>query len=321
MIGLRHVLLGLLLACSSSDPGPTPTPAQTRLVVGVQTEDFGGLVDTVHVIATVDGKVAQDETLSITKGELPKELMLEGAAGARVEVVASGSLGGQPASVTKRATTSLFPQGKNLLRMALETRCATLAGMTAPSCSAAQTCSGGGCISQELPYEQLEDYDAAWATAPPDACRPGRHGPPELAVGTGQTYYTPLVDGQALQLERGPQGGHHIWIAARMKNLRRAGSVTTLTAKLVDNPSSAIAPASYVFSFERDEGNYCALWGLRFQLDSGARDLTADYQRFLGQKLEVTVEVVDSTKARVTSTRTIQIASQLLCPDGSSSCN
>ena len=31
-------------------------------MVGVQSEDFGGLVQAVHIVATVDGKVAADET-------------------------------------------------------------------------------------------------------------------------------------------------------------------------------------------------------------------------------------------------------------------
>ena len=107
-----------------------------------------------------------------------------------------------------------------------------------------------------------------------------------------------------------------------MKNLRQSGSRTTLTAKLVGEVTSTIAPAAYVFTFDRDEGNYCKLWGLRFQLDSGATDLAADYKRFLGKQLEVTVEVTDSTNAKATSTKTILIADKLLCPDGTTtSCN
>ena len=108
-----------------------------------------------------------------------------------------------------------------------------------------------------------------------------------MIIGTGQTDFAPLADGQTLMLEQGPQGGHHLWIAVRMRNLRQSGSPTTLSAKLVDDPTSPIAPAAYVFTFDRDEGNYCKLFGLRFQLDSGATDLAADYKRFLGKKLEV----------------------------------
>jgi hypothetical protein len=107
-----------------------------------------------------------------------------------------------------------------------------------------------------------------------------------------------------------------------MRNLRQSGSPTTLTAKLLDDPTSPIAPAAYVFTFDRDEGNYCKLFGLRFQLDSGATDLAADYKRFLGKQVAVTVAVTDSTKATATSTKTVQIADKLLCSDGTTTtCN
>jgi hypothetical protein len=337
--------LGAILpACSGGGRTPDdPKPQQGTLVVGVQSEDFGGLVESVHIVATVDGKVASDQTLTIgaangaanaTPPALPKEIVLTGAPGAKAEVVVEaltsqlGTNGGPSAPmIVRRAAARLVPDAKKLLRMQLESRCVTLSapGSTlppAPTCVAPQTCSAGRCIAEEVSFDQLEDYEPSWASAPPDFCRPAKHGPPELFLGTGQTDFAPLNDGQTLQLERGPQGGHHIWIAARMKNLRQSGSRTTLTAKLVVDPTSPIAPAAYVFTFDRDEGDYCKLWGLRFQLDSGATDLAADYKRFLGKKLEVTVEVVDSTNAKATSTKTIVVGDKLLCPDGTTtSCN
>jgi hypothetical protein len=322
-------VIALVAACSSSSDGP----AKGSLVVGVQSEDFGGLVDSVHIVATIDGKVASDQTLAIgasTPTALPKEIVLEGAPGARAEVIvdATTSSGGPGPVVTRRASALLVANVKKLLRLNLETRCSTFSapGSTAPvapTCAAPQTCAAGRCVAEDIPLDQLEDYEPSWATSPPDICRPAQHGPPELYLGTGQTDYAPLADGQTVQLERGPQGGHHIWIAARMKNLRQSGSRTLLTARLPDDPAAPpIAPAAYVFTFDRDEGNYCKLWGLRFQLDSGASDLAADYKRFLGKRLEVTVEVVDSTGGRATSTHTIQVAPLLLCPDGTTtSCN
>lgn len=326
----------LVAACPGSDPGGDPTAVEGQLVVGVQTEDFGGLVDSVHIVATIDGKVSSDETVRLGPSNptgLPKEIILKGATGARAEIVVEATTtqsatDGTFASsvVTRRAATRLFPEGKKLLRMQLEARCVTFgspgSGPSAPTCDAPQTCAAGRCISEEVSFDQLEDYEPSWATSPPDFCRPAKHGAPELFLGTGQTDFAPLADGQTLQLERGPQGGHHIWIATRMKNLRQSGSRTTINAKIVADPTSPIAPAGYVFTYDRDEGNYCKLWGLRFQLDSGAVDLGADYKRFLGKKVEVTVEVIDSTNAKATSTKTIQIADKLLCPDGTTtSCN
>lgn len=332
----RHLLSllalpALLAACPGSDPGDTAPADAGQLVIGVQADDFGALVEAVHIVATIDGKVASDETVKPTA--LPKEVILTGATGARAEVTVEAMTSQQATRdgagikvVVRRAATKLFAEGKRLLRMQLETRCVTFTapggGPPAPTCAAPQTCAAGRCISEEVAFDQLEPYETTWASAPPDICRPANRGAPELFLGTGQTDFAPLAEGQTLLLEKGPQGGHHIWIATRMKNLRQSGSRTTLSAKLVDDPTAPIPPAGYVFTYDRDEGNYCKLWGLRFQLDSGAADLGGDYKRFLGKKLEVTVEVIDSTNAKATATKTIQISDKLLCPDGTTStCN
>ena len=330
---LALALPALLAACPGSDPGE-PVPSEgAQLVVGIQADDFGGLVEQVHVVATIGGTITSDQTLKPT--DLPKEVRIEGPAGARVEIIVEATTsqaatkdanGAGNMVVSKRATTQMFATGKKLLRMQLETRCVTFSapggGAAAPTCDAPQTCASGRCVSEEVPFDQLETYETTWASSPPDSCRPANHGAPELFLGTGQTDFAPLNDGQTLMLEKGPQGGHHIWIATRMKNLRQSGSRTTISAKLVDDPSSPILPAGYVFTYDRDEGNYCKLWGLRFQLDSGATDLGGDFKRFLGKKLEVTVEVIDSTNAKATATKTILIADKLLCPDGTTtSCN
>ena len=46
-----------------------------------------------------------------------------------------------------------------------------------------------------------------------------------------------------------------------------------------------------VFTFDKDEGGYCKLYGLRHQLDNGG----IDYKQFLGKPLDLTVEVRDTT--------------------------
>jgi hypothetical protein len=337
-------LPALLTACPGSSGGDPGAP-QASLVVGVQSEDFGGLVQAVHIVVSVDGKVTDDETITVgspggpSSGggapTLPKEIVLEGVPGARAEVVVealtsqAATRGTTPTTpvVVRRAAAQLVPGAKKLLRVQLETRCATFSAPGSmlpqgPTCDAPQTCALGRCVSEELSFDQLEDYEATWATSPPDICRPANHGPPEVILGVGQTDFAPLADGQTLMLEQGPQGGHHIWLAVRMRNLRQSGSPTTLTAKLVDDPASPIAPAAYVFTFDRDEGSYCKLYGLRFQVDSGAADLGADYKRFLGKKLEVTASITDSTKATAAATKVIQIADKLLCSDGTTTtCN
>jgi len=323
--------LALVACASSTNP---PPPAEAGLIVGVHADDFGSLVGSIHVVVKKDDVVVHDETLAAatTPPPLPKEYAIRGAAGARVDVTAEGlPPGGGPPTVTRLAASRLVIDGatsaKKLLRVRLESRCVQLPPIGgAPgfgvSCNAPQTCIAGLCASNEVTEAALEDYESGWALAPPDICRPAKRGPPEVRLGTGQTDFANLEDGQVLRLEKGPQGGHHIWIAARMKNLRQSGSTTTITSRLLnDRDPEPVPPASFVFTFEQDEGSYCRIWGLRYQVDAGAADLRQAYRRFLGKPLEVTVEVKDSTGASARSTKTVQLADKLLCPDGTEACN
>lgn len=316
----------LLAAC----PGETTEEEQdATLVVGVQSDDLSSLITSVHIVAKIEGR----DPIDITQGTspiLPKEVEIKAKPGTRIEVVVDGMNLSSPAPIITRRAETIVPgtPGKRLLRMALEARCAVTppgtpkdagdipSGPQAEACAAPKTCNAGQCVSSVVPFEALEEYVPNWPATAPDLCRPANAGAPELVLGTGQTDYGPLADGQTLQLEKGPQGGHHIWMAVRMRNLKRSGSRTALFAKLPDDPGAQIYPAAYVFSFDRDEGSYCKLYGLRFQLDSGAPDLRDAYKKFLGKKLEVTAEVTDSIGQRATSTRSIMIADKILCPDG-----
>jgi hypothetical protein len=316
------VTLASGLGCASAESGPEGT-----LVVGIQAEGLAGTGDNIHVTTSLRGGASSESTLPLaaSSSQFVSEVPVKGPVGAEVDVVVELRRGTAPVLV-RRAHTRV-PSTQRLLRLQLDSRCATSAtfagsAASAPSCNPSQTCSLGQCVAIDVAESEIEPFEANWALSPPDICRPANHGPPEVIIGTGQTDFGPLTDGQTLQLERGPQGGHHLWIAARMKNLRQSGSRTVLTAKVVEPTSSNIAPAAYVFTFDRDEGGYCKLFGLRFQLDSGAVDLGTTYKQFLGKKLEITVEVIDSTNARASSTKTIQIADKLLCPDGTTtSCN
>ena len=130
-----------------------------------------------------------------------------------------------------------------------------------------------------------------------------------MRAGTGQTGYTPLADGQVLQAEAGPQGGHHIWIAVRMKNLKQTGTITKISG-VQPGTGMVIPPSSFAFTFDKDEGGYCKLYGLRYQLDNGG----IDYKPFLGKPLDVTTTLVDANGVTATSTAHIQVAPTLLNP-------
>jgi hypothetical protein len=212
--------------------------------------------------------------------------------------------------ILSRVAYAPFVAGeKMLLRMQLEARCvlSVLGGLGGPVCTPPQTCRSGQCVDAHVLAADLEPYETNWATDVPDVCRPLNHGAPEIIAGTGQTDFLPITDGETLQAELGPQKGHHVWIAVRMKNLKQSGSTTTLTG-VQPQTQAVVLPTSFVFTFDPDEGGYCKLYGLRFQLDNGG----VDYTQFLGKPLNVTIEVRDATGASATTTAHIMIAPTIL---------
>ncbi len=111
---------------------------------------------------------------------------------------------------------------------------------------------------------------------------------PEVIVGQGQSDYLRLADLDVVQVEEGPQGGHHVWLAILMKNLLRSGSRTLLTG-VVPDTGTTIAPYEVIYTFDPTDGGYCKLFGLRFQLDLDG----VDYVPLLGHELDVTATVTD----------------------------
>jgi hypothetical protein len=301
----------------------------TELIVGVQSEPMGGIISALHIVIHVGGAVVDDEvvkppTSSLVGFPQPWEKKLVAtdlAAEVDVDVDAVGPSGAAHGPhLTRHASTHFQPGKTSLLRVGLESRCVvyppppkgrgTVPGpLSGPACTAPSTCIRGLCQSGAVPPTRLEAFTKDWPNNAPDLCKPRNAGPPTLALGTGQTGYTPLAAGQTLQAEAGPQGGHHIWIAVRMKNMKQVGSTTRLSAVQPDT-GKVIPSSTFAFTFEKDEGGYCKLYGLRYQLDNGG----IDYTQFLGKPLDVTATVLDSAQGTSSSTVRIQVAPTLLNP-------
>ena len=298
----------------------------TQLVVGIQSEPMGGVVSSVHIVIKVAGAVVTDEVVRPVKGAHglfppPWEKTLSGAGTAEVDVSveAMGADGAAPV-LTRLASTHFVPGRLELLRVQLESRCIVYpptprgpskvpGRLNGPTCAAPTTCILGTCQSDVVPPAALEAYAPSWATNVPDRCKPANAGPPVLQTGTGQTTYLPLEPMQTLQAEAGPQGGHHIWIAARMKNIKQSLSTTKIEA-VQPGTGTPIPPSTFVFSFAPDQGGFCKLYGLRYQLDNGG----IDYKQFLGKPLDVTVTVTDQGGVTAQSTAHIQVAPTLVNP-------
>jgi hypothetical protein len=290
--------------------------------VGIQSEPLSGAIGSLQVTTVTGGKLNE---VGHPAGELPLELKVlapSGDTSAALKVEVDG-YPGAPGTATmpllvRTAETHFVPGRTMLLRVLLQGSC--LFGLPggppgAPTCTGTQTCIDGACASDVIAPQALEPYAPGWETNVPDICKPLDAGPPVVQVGTGQTDYLPLTSGQTLQMEAGPQGGHHIWIATRQRNLKQAGTTTTITSTQgiggIGGPRM-----SFVFNFEQDQGGFCKLYGLRYQLDVDG----ADYHQFLGKPLDVTVTLKDASGAIGVGHATINIDPMLLCPPGVTSC-
>ena len=110
-----------------------------------------------------------------------------------------------------------------------------------------------------------------------------------------------------MQTYRGPQGGHHVWIALRMTGLDRYGSTITITGQQPGGGLS-VPPIVYEMAFDPDPAG-CALMGLRFQLD-GNQPLAG----FLGKPLDVKVQVTDRRALGATAVAHVNIDTHVVCP-------
>ena len=318
--GLVAVLALACASCRRSSP--------TELVVGIQSEAMGGMVSAIHVVLRVDGSVVDDEVVKPPRGSKvgfpqPWEKKLLGAANgsSRIDVEVDSMGDPSAAPLFQRLSSTHFVPGEiKLLRVPLESRCIVYpptprgnskvpGPLSGPTCTAPATCIMGICQSSAVPPGLLEPYSSNWPSNAPDRCRPRGGGKPDLQVGTGQSYYVPLAKGQVLKAEAGPQGGHHIWIATRMKNLKQVGSTTKIVG-VQPETGATIPPTTLAFAYSPDEGGYCKLYGIRYQLDNEG----IDYKQFLGKPLDVVVTVTDSAGSTASATAHVQIAPTLVNP-------
>lgn len=307
----------LLLAPACGDTGGTGggvggSDAQTgTVIVGVLSDLRVGVdVASIHVVKRAGGAVIEDETLDASSPlKFPAELSFNDLPGGTpIDITLDAYRPGDSATplVTRRAATEIVAGKKLLLRVAIDSRCVDAPGSNAPSCAAPETCAGGVCVDEHIDASKLKPWSAGWASGMGDVCKPSAGGTPTVFVGEGQGDYLPTMDGDVAQVEAGPQGGHHIWVAARMKNLTQSGSITSVTGHFPDLGLD-VGPFDVIFTFEPDEGGYCKLYGLRFQLDQ-----SADIATLLGHPLDVKVKVTDSQGDVGVGARSVVLSKDLL---------
>jgi len=280
---------------------PGCAPADGEVVFGVTTEIPAGLVLTrVETTLTVDGSAVAstaydgadlDFPFEVATGELPE--------GSRVELQLDAFQGAE-LIVARTAATTIVSDRKLLLELALEDECEGV------DCGASETCIGGTCLEPFEDPSSLQDYYEKWAGGETgDRCEPG--GDPVVLVGEGQTDYHEVEPGQVIEVEEGPQGGYHVWVAARIKNLRQSGSVTQVSGTF---PALGYSPPplQVVFTFDPDEGDYCKLFGLRFRLDDNDHPI----ESLLGQTLELKLTVSDQDEDVGTAEATVVLSDDVI---------
>ena len=282
--------LGLpLAACGGPETG--------TLVVGV-TSDFTDLAE-MQVTMTVDGETLKDDRERIGSGAttFPAEYAFnEVEEGQELSITLQGFDSTGFNVVNRHMVTTAVAGEPRLVRVHLEAECRLQpvggnAPSGAPTCNeTTETCIGGVCASTNVDPSDHQPYREDWATGPgSDICKEAGAGPPEVQVGAGQSDFFAVDDYEIAQIEAGPQGGHHIWVAARLKNLTQSGSITEVGAE-IPALGLSITPLKVIFTFDPDEGGYCKIFGLRLQLDIDGDDIMA----MRGQDARVVMTITDA---------------------------
>jgi hypothetical protein len=120
-----------------------------------------------------------------------------------------------------------------------------------------------------------------------DPCAPEEGGIPEVLLGTGEDHYEDLDDLEVLPLDTGSQGGQHVWMAVRARNLRQP-SIIELSAHVPDLHRDLL-PSKFPATLDLDPASgYCELAGIAYRVD-----VTTSVSELYGKILEVRVEIFD----------------------------
>lgn len=287
---------------SPIDPSPTAEVAPAGVafsggvVIGVTNQIDPAAIPTLHVVQRIQGAVTSDQTLHPV--EFPLELsFLDRSSGDEVEV-GLDTPGNDPVyllpPMSQLAGTSVTAGKVKLLRVAFSWPCAFV------TCDPGSTCSGGACRDAHVPPAVLEDYTPDWASY--SYCKPKEPGAPELALSAGSTSFVPIHDLDTVHLVEGPQGGHHIWIALRMRHLQQTSAVT-LTGH-VPGLDLDVGPQMFTTFFSDNPlAEACDATYIPLQVD-----LALDYTLFLGQEMQIKVHVEDGEGAKADDARVVTIS-------------
>lgn len=288
-----------LAGCGAPEASlPMAEPTGT-VVVGVMSDlEAGEDLDRLRVTMRAAGETIRDDTLPLAGGpalRFPAELRFEDLPDGTPVDVSLDAIDGLTPFLSRLASTRIVAGKTRLLRVWLQRECIASyhlqGGVAGPTCAAPETCISAACKDPFVPPSALEDYTADWATSFADACKPQGHGAPEVEIGQGETSYQPLADagdGAEMLFEKGPQGGLHVWVAVRMRNLHQKGSITTISGSFPDL-GTELGEIEVAYGYEPSAGGSCELYGLRYVIANSLNTSDA----IAGAKLRLDVRVED----------------------------
>ena len=280
------------------------------VIVGVTSQLTLNQMSELHVILSVNGAVVEDRTygalftppiafpLELAFSDLPDGDAIDVVVRATDPVIDEYRL-----ILEQRASTTVVAGETLLLRVTLTHLCSPWQALP-PKCDAPLTCGWGSCRDAYAPPEGLETYSPNWAMH--SYCKPEMSGAPVVLLGTGPMGYMPVNDSDVLTPYAGDQGGHHVWVVLRVKNLRQT-SLVTLTAFFPD-PGITLGPNVFSLDFaENVAAGYCENLAIPLQLDANV-----DISQLLGKDMQMTAQVADEDGASAGDSKNVTIADTVI---------
>ena len=307
-----------LCACQSdptdSRPGDGAGAAAPGggMAVGILS-DFaaGSEIERLRVVITEDGRTVRDDVFAAGSSSLPLVFPLEipsrwipwdAPFEVRLEAFAPGS---SVPLLTRVAKTKGPFKLDHVLRVRLERECiagtSLMGELVTPSCEAPLTCAGALCVDPYAPPETLDEYSETWATPPPDPCAPTEAADaaePFVEFGQGEDgVYAPLAEDGTILVHGGLQGGFHMFVGVRVKNLHwehprlafsmtdeEGASVTCITPSFLEpfgDGSCINAGLRCILPYESPPGlttaeKIDAIKGTPYRIDVRAYDMMGD---------------------------------------------
>jgi hypothetical protein len=300
--GVTALLALSLSGCAAEEAGD----AGTAVVGGLTTDLAVGFdIHRIEITTAVDGEVKSEERRSYTEGNLtlPTELSVDAGGSADVEITAEAFGKAEPQPfLTRTAATRAAPGRALLLPLSLEQACSGVA------CPAGKTCIQGACADPFVDPSALDEADPSWLDTAPDACKTPSSGEPSLEIGQGLSAFAALGDGEEVSIEPGAQGGHHVWLALRVRGLRQMGSHLTVGGALPDLDVDLV-PVTTVATLRRAEEGRCEVYGVRLRVDAG---LPVD--TLLGTALNIDVRMEDPNGDVAVDEKQVRIAPDAVDP-------